>query len=391
MVNRRSLPVPRSILALIIISLISFTTLACVVDTVRDLLFETDPDKVEELWQESLSDEEVPTSPGDPGSSGGSGMEGYLSDDSSVPAQTGDGSSTSGSGDLKPVGFVNYGEFDAVVMPYTYIPLGEVNQVSPAQTSTVSSANDGVGDWPNTSRFLLLPMGTYSWCIDWEEGDLDEDGEIDYFHYFQNDPTVLDEDDSDELDFAEEVAISAPPSTGAVYEGRCEPAPIKDTCEGQSQHVQVYTSPGWIIGSEYQSDLRAYGNTADFPPPEEGITVTSGGGYAYQKAWIMTQAGEYLEVTTSNPYTAIGVQPHGASIIGWARVLFDGVEIWRGDTSAYWHDAEGYMHAVYIEVRCFPPGTHTLRIECLGIEGSGGAQGSGGRTDVPISHFGFRK
>jgi hypothetical protein len=49
------------------------------------------------------------------------------------------------------------------------------------------------------------------------------------------------------------------------------------------------------------------------------------------------------------------------------------------------------LHAVYIEVRCFPPGPHTLRIECLGIEGSGGAQGSGGQTDVPISHFGFRR
>ena len=391
MVYHKSLPLSRAALALITISLISFTSLACAYDTVRDLLFKTDPDKVEEIWQKSLSEEDIPTDPGEPGDSGSSGFEAYPGEEAPPPAQAGEVSSGIPSGDLKPVGFVNYGEFDAVVMPYTYIPLGATAQAPPDQTSTVSSANDGVGDWPNSSRFLLLSMGTYSWCIDWEEGDLDEDGEIDYFHYIQYDPTILDENDSDELDFAEEVAISAPPATGAVYEGRCEPAPIKDTCEGQSQHVKVYTDPGWIIGSEYQSDLRAYGNTAEFPPPEEGITITSGGGHGYQKAWIMTQAGEYLEVTTSNSYTAIGVQPHGPFNIGWARVLFDGVEVWRGDTSSYYHDAEGYMHAVYIEVRCFPPGTHTLRIECLGKAGSGGANGSGGSTDVPISHFGFRR
>jgi hypothetical protein len=337
------------------------------------------------------NDQGIPLEPEPYGDSGGSGVEAYLAEESSSPAQTGEDSTGSGSGDLKPIGFLNYGEFDAVVMPYTYIPLGESEQALPAQTSTVSSANDGVGDWPNTSRYLTVPMGTYSWCVDWEEGDLDEDGQIDYFHYIQNDPTLLDEEDSDELEFAEEVVISAPPSSGAIYEGRCELAPIQESCAGQSQHVQVYSSPGWIIGSDYQSDLRAYANTAEFPPPEEGITVTSGGGYGFQKAWILYQAGEYLEVTFDGLYTAVGVQPHGESSIGWARVLFDGVEVWRGDTSAYWHDDQGYLHAVYIEVRCFPPGTHALRIECLGQVGSGGALGSGGKTDVPISHFGFRK
>jgi hypothetical protein len=227
----------------------------------------------------------------------------------SAPAQ--EDSSGINSGSLKAVGFVNYGEFNAVIMPYTYIPLGSTSQVQPDTTSTVSSANDGGGDWPNTSRFLLLPEGTYTWCIDWEEGDLDEDGQIDYFHYIQGDPTVLDEQDSDQTEFAEEVAISAPPSNGAIFEGRCEPAPTKDSCDGQSQHVKLYTSPGWIIGTEYQSDLQAYANTTEFPPPEEGITVNSGGGHGFQRAWILSQAGEYLEVTTSTPFTAIGVQPHG--------------------------------------------------------------------------------
>jgi hypothetical protein len=314
----------------------------------------------------------------------------YPDDEDPNLVQTGGETTGSGAGDLKPVGFVNYGEFDATVRAYTYYPLGSAEPVSPSNASTVSVANDGVGDWPNTSRFLSVPMGTYSWCIDWEEGDLDEDGEIDYFHYFQNAPTLLDENDSDDLEFAEEVAISAPPATALIYSGKCTSASL-DSCAGKSQHVQVYSSPGWINGTEFQTEVIAYANTGAYPPTTEGITVTHGGGSGLQRAWILYQAGDFLEVSFSGLYTAAGVQPHGVSSIGWARVLFDGVEVWRGDTSAYWHDGEGYLHAVYIEVRCFPPGTHTLRIEALGIEGSGGALGSGGSTDVPISHFGFRR
>jgi hypothetical protein len=367
-------------LVLILLGALLFTATGCL-----PLSWTTDSNSVDENQGESV----IPD-PGESGSSETGGGTGYLDDENSAPAQAEGDSSEGSSGDLKPVGFVNYGEFDATVRAYSYYPLGSPEPAPPSGASTVSVANDGVGDWPNTSRYISVPMGTYSWCIDWEEGDLDEDGEIDYFHYIQNDPTVLDEEDSDELDFAQEVSISAPPSTGAVYAGKCTSAPL-DTCAGKSQQVVVYSSPGWIIGSELQSDLRAYANTAEFPPPEEGITVTSGGGYGFQKAWILYQAGEYLEVTFDGLYSAVGVQPHGESYIGWARVTFDGVEVWRGDTSAYWHDGEGYLHAVYIEVRCFPPGTHTLRIECLGEEGSGGAKGSGGRTDVPISHFGFRR
>jgi hypothetical protein len=317
-------------------------------------------------------------------------VEAYPEDEDPNLVQTGGETTGSGSGDLKPVGFVNYGEFDATVQAYNYYPLGSSEPAPPSAASTVSSADDGGGDWPNSSRFISVPLGTYSWCIDWEEGDLDDDGQIDYFHYFQNDPTTLDDNDSDDLELAEEVAISAPPSTAPIYAGKCTSAAL-DSCAGKSQHVVVYSSPGWINGTDLQTEVIAYANTGAYPPTTEGITITNGGGSGLQRAWILYQAGDFLEVNFSGLYSAAGVQPHGTSSIGWGRVLFDGVEVWRGDTSSYWHDGEGYLHAVYIEVRCFPPGTHTLRIEALGIEGSGGAQGSGGQTDVPISHFGFRR
>ena len=105
-------------------------------------------------------------------------------------------------GPLKPVGFVNYGEYDATVRAYSFYPLGSTEPAPPSNASTVSVANDGIGDWPNSSRYISVPMGNYSWCIDWETGeDLDEDGYFDYYHYIQDDPTILDENDSDVLEF----------------------------------------------------------------------------------------------------------------------------------------------------------------------------------------------
>jgi len=319
--------------------------------------------------------------PGEGGSFSPGGGLGNLEDEPVEGAPVaGSSPANGGEGDLKPVGFVNYGEFDATVRAHTFIPLGATDPASPTEASTVSSAKSGSGTWPNTSRFISLPMGTYSWCIDWEEGDLDEDGQMDYFHYIEEGPTLLDHNDSDDLDFAEEVAISAPPATAPVSAGKC---PVSDnSCDGQGMETRIYSSPGWVNSSVYQPEIQAPANYFDFPSPE-GITLTNGGGHQFQQAIILT-GGQYLEATTSNPYSAMGVQPHGESTIGWARVLFDGVEVWRGDTSSYWHDAEAYVHAVYIEVRCFPPGTHTMRIEALGIAGSGG-----GMT-VPIAFFGFR-
>jgi len=327
------------------------------------------------------SESVIPDNPGEPGDSATSGSQGYAGDESASSDQSGqDSSSGADYGELKPVGFVNYGEFDAAVRANSYIPLGETNPVFAPVASTVSSANSGSGTWPNTSRFISVPMGTYSWCIDWEEGDLDEDGQIDYFHYIEEGPTLLDENDSDDLDHAEEVAISAPPATAPIFAGKCQV--FDNSCEGKTQETRIYSFPGWVNGTIYQPKIQAPANYFDYPPPE-GITLTNGGGAQFQQAIILA-GGQYLEATTSNPYSAFGVQPHGESTIGWARVLFDGVEVWRGDTSAYWHDAEAYVHAVYIEVRCFPPGTHTMRIEALGIAGSGGGQ------TVPIAYFGFR-
>lgn len=306
--------------------------------------------------------------------------EAYLGEEEAIPpGQTGVESSANDSGDLKPVGFVNYGEFDASVRAQTYIPLGSTEPGILPNASTVSTANDGIGNWPNSSRYLQVPMGTYSWCIDWEEGDLDDDGQIDYFHYIQNDPTVLDEEDSDELEFAEEVAISAPPSSGAIYEGKCKAYLADSPCESYNSEVNVYSI--YVMEQANPPEIRVAANAADQAPPG-GISIASGGvSTGYGGGMILWQEGDWVEASTSDSYQSIGVQVHGDQTIGWARVLFDGQEIWRGDASTY-VIAEG-RYGVYVEVRCFPTGSHTLRIEGLGIRGSG--EGS----SIPVSYFAF--
>ena len=195
-------------LVLLFISILVLFSLGCILTTVRDLVFSGYTDVKEEIWYKALGDN---TETDDEDEEYELMPYGSAGDETTSTGQTGQ-VANSGNGPLKPVGFVNYGEFDAAVRAYTFIPLGKTEPAMPSNASTTSVANDGVGDWPNTSRFLSVPMGAYSWCIDWEEGDLDEDGQIDYFHYIQDGPTILDENDSDDLNFAEEVAISAPPS-----------------------------------------------------------------------------------------------------------------------------------------------------------------------------------
>ena len=154
---------------------------------------------------------------------------------------------------LKPVGFVNYGTINATVRPWTYVPFGASQPQTPAPTaSTVSSAQGTGGDWPNSSRFISVPLGTYTWCIDWEEEDQDGYGYFDYYHYYETEATLLDENDSDKLEFAEEVAIMAPPSAAPIYKGKCGEEDISpkyiwvEVGEGDCVGIDVDSSDGFI-------------------------------------------------------------------------------------------------------------------------------------------------
>ncbi|UCF28754.1 MAG: hypothetical protein JSW42_03440, partial [Chloroflexota bacterium] len=77
------------------------------------------------------------------------------------------------------------------------------------------------------------------------------------------------------------------------------------------------------------------------------------------------------------PFESMGVQIYGDHTIGWARVLFDGEEVWRGDTAEIWSHLG--RHGGYIEISGFDPGTHTIRVESMGFD----------YHPVTVAYFGF--
>jgi hypothetical protein len=81
---------------------------------------------------------------------------------------------------------------------------------------------------------------------------------------------------------------------------------------------------------------------------------------------VLWWKGDWLEAITSDSYTSIGVQFWGSGYLGSARVLFDGVEVWRGSTVALGKSLAYY--GGYIEVTGFEPGEHVIRVENLGFD-----------------------
>lgn len=139
---------------------------------------------------------------------------------------------------------------------------------------------------------------------------------------------------------------------------------------------------GDAISFQDPPDDIIYTNYEEFLPPTDVVMSSSEGTTTWYTGRILWKEGDWVEITASGNLSAIGVQVFGDETIGWAKVVFDGVEVWRGNTSTAWTD--GTVHAVYIEVFDFGHGSHTLRIESLGIDGGGGG------ISIPVSYFGLR-
>ena len=112
---------------------------------------------------------------------------------------------------MKPVGFINTGSIAYTVQVQTYIPPGETNPATPSDASTVAMSGGR-----NSSSYLSLPLGTYTWCYWWGVGDIDNDGNLDYRHAYDLAPFLLDENAPDDLETARGVTLSAPPGSGEL-------------------------------------------------------------------------------------------------------------------------------------------------------------------------------
>jgi len=141
--------------------------------------------------------------------------------------------------------------------------------------------------------------------------------------------------------------------------------------------VNVIVHPGYVKKFARQPDVYVDANKDENLPPDGFSLIHSDDSISYGLNRVLWGEGSSVEVTTELPFETMGVQVYGDYTIGWARVIFDGQEIWRGDTAAIWADKG--RNGGYVEVSNFEPGSHTLRVESMGFD----------YHPVTVAFFGF--
>ena len=138
----------------------------------------------------------------------------------------------------------------------------------------------------------------------------------------------------------------------------------------------------------HEGDARKFADSLDTIVNASGIGRSLPGGTTlsysensilYGNNRVLWQENDWIEVSTDQPFSSMGVQFLGDHVIGWARVIFDGDEVWRGDTSRIW-SAFGRFGG-YIEISGYEPGEHILRVERLDTDS----------RPVVVALFGFYK
>lgn len=157
----------------------------------------------------------------------------------------------------------------------------------------------------------------------------------------------------------------------------CEPAPdLASAAPPVPTGLVVSVLPGDSRFFKDPPRLRAHASGFNSPP---GVRLShSPESIEYGLNLVLWWEGPWIEAATELPFTAMGVQFLGDYQIGWARVLLDGQEVWRGDTALL--GESNHRPAGYVEVSGFSSGRHTLRVEALGWD----------YRPVTIASFAFR-
>jgi hypothetical protein len=115
-------------------------------------------------------------------------------------------------------------------------------------------------------------------------------------------------------------------------------------------------------------DVIAHANADDMPPPA-GVEISFAPeaiDYGLHRVLWWDDEGRWIEAQIDDSFNAVGVQILGEQTIGWARVLFDGEEVWRGNTAGIWSRLG--RHGGFIEISGFEAGEHVIRVEALGFD-----------------------
>ena len=130
---------------------------------------------------------------------------------------------------------------------------------------------------------------------------------------------------------------------------------------------------------ESPPEIIVHANSIEMQPPE-GISISfADESISYGLSRVLWWNGSWIEASFDGSYSSVGVQFLGDEMIGWARLLLDGQEVWRGDTSEIWSKSGRY--GGFVEVSGFDRGPHTLRVEIFEFE----------YRPVTVAGFGFNQ
>ena len=140
--------------------------------------------------------------------------------------------------------------------------------------------------------------------------------------------------------------------------------PIQETLADVAVDIAIH--PGDSHHFATSPDEFALANSENIGPPP-GIQISyHPESIAFGTTRVLWWGGDWIEATTEVGFSAMGVQFWGAPQSGWARILFDGVEVWRGLTASL--GFEQLQYGGYIEISGFQPGLHKIRAESLGFD-----------------------
>jgi len=155
-----------------------------------------------------------------------------------------------------------------------------------------------------------------------------------------------------------------------------------------AEPMSIPTLPDGLNVTVHEADVRLNASTPDViinangldQSMPEGVHLSnSEDSILYGTNRVLWRDDDWVEVVTDVPFSSLGVQFRGDYVIGWARVLFDGNEVWRGDTSRIWSVLK--IHGGFIEISGFAPEEHTVRVERLEIDS----------RPVVVAFFGFHR
>ena len=152
------------------------------------------------------------------------------------------------------------------------------------------------------------------------------------------------------------------------------PAPIEGILP-----VAIHIFPGDSRKLQLPPDSYADANAANGHPPPGASVSDSPDSLPYGRHRILWRDDDWVELATTEAFEAIGVQFLGSSVIGWARVVFDGVAVWQGDTSQLGKQLG--LYGGYIEITGFSAAPHTIRVERLAVDS----------RPVDVLFFGLRR